>query len=123
LKKFISNLETLSNITIVESDNTTSLTILCANNYQYKITMPHDIKEWFVDLSTTNSNEIIWSDWSDWYILGDVTKDNINEYYNKDISNFISKIMSADDFKVDISKKQLKAKINDSWELVELGTV
>ncbi len=123
MKNFISNLKSLSNVTISQSDDTTKLTIHCSKNHTYHITIPHDIKEWFVDLYIKDSNKIIWSDWSEWYVLGDVTEENINEYYIKDISNFISKIISASDFEIENNTKLLKAKINNSWEILQLGAV
>ena len=132
---FIYNLSLIKSSNISKSDNNTFTIEICPKKeYCFKLLIPCDITEWFVTLYDKNSKEL-WSDWSEWYILGEVTKDNIYDFYKEDIRYFIDRIQSSSDFKI---RKEndfkflffsfkgsnvLTGRINNAWKKLELGMV
>ena len=70
-----------------------------------------------------HTNEEIWDDWSEWYTSGDVTKDNIDNFYKEDIQYFISRIQSSTEFKIINKPKMLQGKINNKWETIDIGEI
>jgi len=71
-----------------------------------------------------NTKKEIWNDWSEWYTSGDITKDNIDNFYKEDIKYFISRIQSSTEFKIIKNPHiKLQGNINNSWEIIDIGEI
>ena len=126
-------LEILSNHEVKELKPSWEVKISTASEFYFRLLIPKDVNEWFIDLYEDGSSEKVWSGWSDWYLDGEVTKNNVEYCFQKDIEYFIERINSATDFKVveesgvklfekEFSKiKNLEAFINEKWIQIAPG--
>ena len=110
-------------INIIESTNSHIKAHYYTPNYYFEFIFSNDIYEWFVTMYDNNTKEEIWNDWSEWYMSGDVTKDNIDNFYKEDIRHFISNIQSSTEFKIIKKPKMIQGKTNDVWKTIEVGEI
>ncbi len=130
---FIEALRSKSHLTLKRNDSNWEVLIPKFDQYLFKITIPDEVNEWFVSLYSTDANEEVWSDWADWFISGEINKNNVRLCLQKDIEYFIERIHSATKFKIIedhafkiFGKKFLKTKhlellINEQWREIEPG--
>jgi|WetSurMetagenome_2_1015567.scaffolds.fasta_scaffold168991_2 hypothetical protein len=134
MTELINKLKTFSNVKVSEKESTHLVEITFLPNYYFKIVIAYNVFEWFVNLYDFDSNQELWSDWSDWYISGEVTKANRHYYFKADIEYFITRVLEASDFRIRESSgllkifekeffkvKNLQAKINGEWIDIEVG--
>lgn len=131
MSDFIGNLESISELDLEDRDSCWKIRIPFDRESYFELTVPKDINEWFVSLY--KSNEIVWSDWVDWYTSGDINKNNVRICFKKDIEYFIDRILTAADYKIVenpgfrflgkefLRTKDLELLINNKWITVEPG--
>jgi len=121
MDSFISEFKDLD---IIESNKIHIKALISTQNYYFELVFPKNIYEWFVTMYDNNTKEKIWDDWSEWYITNNITKDNINNFYQENIKYFISRIQSSTEFKIiKNSHIQLQGKINNSWKIIDVGKI
>ncbi len=125
-------LEIISTYEVSEVNSNWEVIISKASGFYFRLFIPKDINEWFVGLFNSSKDKI-WSDWSDWYLDGEINKGNVEYCFQKDIEYFIERIGLATDFKVveesgfkllgkEFSKiKNLEAFINEKWVQIAPG--
>jgi hypothetical protein len=118
MHNFISEFKDLD---IIESNEISTKVLFNTQNYYFELVFPQNIYEWFVTMYDNNTEEEVWNNWSEWYTSGDVTKDNIDNFYKEDIKYFISRLQSSTEFKIIKKPKMLQGKINNTWKAIDVG--
>jgi len=133
MKEFLKKYHNDNKVIVEENENHALVKLYPSHKFRFEVTIPNDVYEWFVTFYESDTNDELWSDWSDWYISGEVTKTNIDKYYQKDIDCFMSKILLAEDFRIDRNvgfrifgkeffiSKNLFVMIDGNWIKMEVG--
>jgi|TARA_R100000664_G_C2722469_1_gene115512 hypothetical protein len=133
LNELIQNLKSISDLNLEEGDSSWEIKIPFARESYFELTIPKDVNEWFVSFFSSETNDKIWSDWVDWYISGEINKENVRICFQRDIEYFIERVLAATDYRIVnnpgfkffgkefFKTSDLELFINKEWILVEPG--
>ena len=133
MNELIQNLKSISDLNLEEGDSSWEIKIPFARESYFELTIPKDVNEWFVSFFSSETNDKIWSDWVDWYILGEINKENVRICFQRDIEYFIERVLAATDYRIVnnpgfkffgkefFKTSDLELFINKEWILVEPG--
>src|SRR5213594_3523885 len=96
----VERLSRIQDVQIEERTDSWNVRILHKSGCWFEIVLPKNCFEWFATLLDSATGKELWSDWSDWFVSGEVTKENRDEYYFKDIEFFISRVIGSGEFRV-----------------------
>ena len=131
---FIEKLRQQPDLQVYEMDTCWEIKFVHKAVYTFVITIPKSVFEWFVSLYIDESQEE-WSDWVEWYEGGEITEQNLKNYYKADIWHFIEKLRQASEFRLEIDPgfkflgkeffktKFLEGKFHGNWEKIYAGSL
>lgn len=122
MKTLLARLRDALGIELVEQQQAGILCIHKPKALLFKVTVPHDALEWFVDAH--DESGAVWSEWADHYPINGETREQLLTKMAFDVERVVTLLgeseirVSPDQAK---SKRVIEIKVGDSWKRASLS--
>lgn len=117
MKTLLSRLCHALGVELVEQQQAGMLCIRKPNGHLFKITVPYDVLEWFVDAH--DDSGAVWSDWADYYPINGETREQLSTEMAADVERFVT-ILANSETRVSLdqaqSKRVIELKAGAAWK-------